>query len=120
MTALSRCRARRNCSHIPHGRYNGLWTQETFLCLFAVVAFSDLGLRDVEWLTNLLVLANVPVAMYAVVQFLGWDPIAWPRGRSSSTIKLGSSGVFWALLGLAAALVILISGAVALLFETAA
>jgi hypothetical protein len=40
--------------------------------------------------------------------------------RSSSTIKLGSSGIFWALLGLAAALIILISGAVALLFETAA
>lgn len=82
-----------------HGRYNGLWTQLMALSFFLIAASSRFGVADVERLTKCLVAALALAASYALVQFAGWDPIAWPGQRSASTI--GNPVVLAAVLGLA-------------------
>jgi O-antigen ligase/Flp pilus assembly protein TadD len=69
-----------------HGRYNGLLNHLIFVVLFLVVASRAASRQDVEGLLTLFVFALVPVAVYAVVQNLGLDPIVWPNPRPGSTI----------------------------------
>jgi len=69
-----------------HGRYNGLWQQEICFFLFVAVASAPFDLDAVVRLAKVFVAALVPVSLYAIAQFAGWDPIPWPAGRSASTI----------------------------------
>ena len=69
-----------------HGRYNGLLNQLIFLLLFIVVASTAASRRDVETFLTLLVLALVPVSLYAVLQSLGLDVFSWPNPRPAATI----------------------------------
>src|SRR6185295_15661704 len=72
--------------HGAHGRYNGLWNQAICLFIFFIVATSHLDVAQIERLLRVMLAALVPVALYALVQFAGWDPIVWPVARSASTI----------------------------------
>ena len=54
-----------------HGRYNGLWNQETFFFLFLIVASSQFERTGIERLIKLLLAALVPVSLYALVQYVG-------------------------------------------------
>jgi Flp pilus assembly protein TadD len=69
-----------------HGRYNGLLSHLIFVVLFLVVASTTASRQEIEGLLAVFVFALVPVALYAVVQNLGFDPIAWPNPRPGSTI----------------------------------
>ena len=81
-----------------HGRYNGLWNQETFFFLFLIVASSQFERTGIERLIKLLLAALVPVSLYALVQYVGWDPLPWRVDRSASTI--GNPVILAATLGL--------------------
>src|SRR4249920_2709405 len=83
-----------------HGRYNGLINQLILLLLFIVVASTTASRRDVENFLTLLVLALVPVSIYAVFQSLGIDVFSWPNPRPASTI--GHPVPFAAMLSLVA------------------
>jgi Flp pilus assembly protein TadD/O-antigen ligase len=69
-----------------HGRYNGLLNHLILVVLFLVVASTAASQEEIEGLLTLFVLALVPVALYALVQNLGFDPIVWPNPRPGSTI----------------------------------
>jgi O-antigen ligase/Flp pilus assembly protein TadD len=84
--------------HGAHARYNGLWNQAICLFLFLIVASSAVDVARVERLSTMMVAALVPAALYALVQFAGWDPIVWPLERSASTI--GNPVILAAMLGL--------------------
>jgi Flp pilus assembly protein TadD/O-antigen ligase len=87
-----------------HGRYNGLLNHLILVVLFLVVASRAASRQEIEGLLTLFVFALVPVALYAVVQNLGLDPITWPNPRPGSTI--GHPVPLAAILALAAPLVL--------------
>jgi O-antigen ligase len=72
--------------HGMHGRYNGLLTQLTMVALFLAVASSLESERHVERFITFFAVALVPVALYALAQDLGFDPLIWPNPRPGSTI----------------------------------
>lgn len=85
------------------GRYNGLWTHLVLLGLFAMRATSpateDEIRRTVRWTAYVL----LPVALYAVVQFLGVE-VFYPTDRPPSTI--GHPVILAATLSLAVPLIL--------------
>jgi O-antigen ligase len=93
--------------HLPtalegaHGRYNGLWTQENYLLLFFMAATLPLEAHRVKRLLILFITALIPVGLYALVQFLQWDPIPWSTRWSRSVSTIGHGVPLAAILGLA-------------------
>jgi O-antigen ligase/tetratricopeptide (TPR) repeat protein len=69
-----------------HGRYNGLINQLILVLLFIVVASTAASRKDVEGFLKLLMLALVPVCIYAMFQSVGLDVFSWPNPRPGSTI----------------------------------
>lgn len=81
-----------------YGRYNGLATHVMCVGLFWMVASSGLTRAQVETRLRILVVVCLPVAAYALVQYMGWDAFVWPNLRPGSTI--GQPVPLAALLGL--------------------
>ncbi|MCX5810906.1 MAG: O-antigen ligase family protein [Proteobacteria bacterium] len=72
--------------HGVYGRYNALLNHEIYLLLFFIMATIPMDAKRVERILKIFVAAFVPVALYAIIQFYGFDPFPWPIGRSASTI----------------------------------
>lgn len=85
--------------HGVYGRYNALLNHEIYLLLFFIMASIPMDLRRMERILKIFVAAFVPVALYAIIQFYGFDPFPWPIGRSASTI--GNPVILGAVLSLA-------------------
>ncbi len=81
-----------------YGRYNGLWNQAFCMLLFLLISSSAVKLGQIERILKLFIAALIPVSGYAIAQYFDLDPIAWPRGRSASTI--GHPVILAATLGL--------------------
>jgi len=99
----------RTAIHGVYGRYNGLFTHGVWLLLFFVIASTPMDVTRAEKILKIFITALIPVALYAIFQFFGLDPVAWTmlEGRSSSTI--GHPVSLTALLGLALPFVITFS-----------
>jgi O-antigen ligase len=68
------------------GHFNGLWTHLLFLTLFSLLASSRLTLTDIEGRLRVLVSSLTISGLYALAQYIGWDPIDWYAVRPGSTI----------------------------------
>lgn len=85
--------------HLPtaldgfNGRYNGLWSHLTYLLLFVICSSLPLNFTRIENIFKLMVLALVPVSLFAIYQL--YDSST----RPCSTI--GNPVILAALLGLA-------------------
>jgi tetratricopeptide (TPR) repeat protein/O-antigen ligase len=92
--------------HGVYGRYNGLLTHEIWLLIFFVIVSMPMDIKRIERILKLFIASLIPVSLYALVQFYGYDPVPWVQlqGRSASTI--GHPVMLSALLGLALPFVI--------------
>lgn len=93
--------------HIPtalygsDGRYNGLWTHELYLLLFTLFSTIPADFNRLKRIVRLFVLSLIPVAVYALIQYMNIDPIPWPPyslERTASTV--GNPVTLGALIGL--------------------
>jgi len=72
-----------------YDRMQGLYTWLTYIAFFFVLAYSIRSWPQVERVISAIVFASVPVAIYGVMQHLGWDPVQWgadTRTRVASTL----------------------------------
>jgi len=92
--------------HGVYGRYNGLLTHEIWLLIFFIIVSMPMDIKRIERILKLFIASLIPVSLYALVQFYGYDPVPWVQlqGRSASTI--GHPVMLSALLGLALPFVI--------------
>jgi O-antigen ligase/tetratricopeptide (TPR) repeat protein len=72
--------------HGMYGRYNGLLNHLVLVSICLVLASTPMSQRDVEGVARWFAVALIPVALYAVAQEAGLDPIVWPNARPGSTI----------------------------------
>ena len=72
-----------------YDRMQGLYTWLTYIAFFFVLAYRIRSWPQVERVISAIVFASVPVAIYGVMQHLGWDPVIWgadTRTRVASTL----------------------------------
>jgi len=72
-----------------YDRMQGLYTWLTYIAFFFVLAYRIRSWPQIERVISAIVFASVPVAIYGVMQHLGWDPVVWgadTRTRVASTL----------------------------------
>ncbi len=72
-----------------YDRMQGLYTWLTYIAFFFVLAYRIRSWPQIERVISAIVFASVPVAIYGVMQHLGWDPVQWgadTRTRVASTL----------------------------------
>jgi O-antigen ligase/Flp pilus assembly protein TadD len=72
--------------HGAHGRYNGLINEATLIIVFLIAASLPASTQDLDFRVALIVASAVPLAVFAVAQYLGLDPRVWPNPRPAATI----------------------------------
>jgi putative inorganic carbon (HCO3(-)) transporter len=83
-----------------HARYNGLWQHLNLLLLFLIAASTPINQQRLKRILFLFVGALIPVALYALLQYLGLDPIPWAIHYARWTSTVGNAVPLAALLGL--------------------
>ncbi|HTZ18931.1 MAG TPA: O-antigen ligase family protein [Dissulfurispiraceae bacterium] len=92
--------------HIPtalngfHGRYNGLWSHLLYIMLFLMTASIPFGMEGAKRTLKFFIAALLPVSIYAIVQYCGFDPMQLPAGVRPPSFT-GNSVIMGAVLGLA-------------------
>lgn len=85
-----------------YDRYNGVFTYIAYLVLFMLFVTIPTDVARAKRIIGSFALVLIPVSLYALVQYVGADPIPWPQlpiERTTSTI--GNPVPMGALLGLA-------------------
>lgn len=83
-----------------YGRYQGLWSHLVLMGLFLCFASRRPDLTRVRRTLRLFVLALLPVALYAVAQFFGFDLVPWLKGQNRSAATIGQPVTMAALLAM--------------------
>ncbi len=77
-----------------YDRMQGLYTWLTYIAFFFVLAYRIRAWPQIERVISAIVFASVPVAIYGVMQHLGWDPVVWGADTHTRVASTLGNAIF--------------------------